>query len=164
MSEKENLTEVPKKGMIRENVSAAEYNAEIIKDYYGNIDPFYLSKKDPKFEYRFLRDETKNLSIKTGNLLFQKGAWKLCSREHILRLGIEERYLSPDGLMRRGDTILAFMPKELYAEKLKQKKVKADAPVKAVQRMLDKGDPSMGGKDVHSSMKGIQPKDKLGGY
>jgi len=169
---KENLKKVPEainedkpeeelKGVVKQTVDTGEYTAEITKDYYGNIDPFYLSKKDPKYEYRFLRDEMKNLSIKTGNLLFQKGAWKICSREHLKRLGIEERFISPDGMLRRGDTILAFMPKELYAEKREHKQTRANAPVKAIKRLLEKGDRNIGGKDIHDSMKGVQTKEEL---
>lgn len=60
-------------GLEKEKVNTQDYNVEIVRDYYGHVDPFYLSKKDPNYVYRFLRDEHKNISIKTGNLLFQKG-------------------------------------------------------------------------------------------
>lgn len=139
----------------------SEYNIEITRDYYGDVDPFYLSKKDPKYAYRFLRDDQKNLSIKTGNLLFQKGGWQLCQREHLLKLGIKEREISPEGLLRRGDTILAFMPKELYDEKEKYKVEKANAPIKQIKRHLKEGDSSIGGKDIHDTMKGIQTAKQL---
>jgi hypothetical protein len=146
----------------KEEVKTSEYNLEIIRDYYGNVDPFYLSKKDPEYEYRFLRDEHKNLSLKTGNLLFQKGGWQIVPREHTLKLGIKESDISPDGMVRRGDQILAFMPKKLYAEKLKYKVEQARLPVKMVDRMTAEGDTSSGGKEIHETMKGIQTKKQLG--
>ena len=138
------------------------YNIEVIRDYYGQIDPFYLTKKDPEFEYRFLRADDKNLSIKTGNLLFQKGGWQLCSKEHLLKLGIQERFISPDGLYRVGDTVLARMPKKLFEEKEKQKVESAKTPMASVRRMVKDGDPSKGGKEIHETMKGIQTKKQLG--
>jgi hypothetical protein len=141
---------------------AGEYTAEIIRDYYGQVDPFYLSKKNPEYEYRFLRDEAKNLSIKTGNLLLQKGGWQLCPKEHLRRLGIKDMELSPDGFLRRGDTVLAFMPKKLYEEKFRKKVADANEPVSAVKRLVRDGDPNTGGKELHDSMKGIQTAKQLG--
>ena len=138
-----------------------DYKVEIIRDYYGNIDPFYLSKKDPNYVYRFLRDEHKNLSIKTGNLLFQKGGWQIVPREHLLKLGIKESELSPDSLLRRGDTILAFIPKQLFDEKEAYKIEQANAPVKAIKSLLKNGDPSTGGKEIHDTMQGIQTGKQL---
>lgn len=142
--------------------TSGEYNLEIIRDYYGNVDPFYLSKKDPNYAYRFLRDEHKNLSIKTGNLLFQKGGWQIVSREHLSKLGFKDKDISPDGMLRRGDQVLAFMPKKLYDEKEKYKVEKAKAPMKQINRMLKSGDPSIGGKEIHETMKGIQTQKELG--
>ena len=139
-----------------------EYNVEIIRDYYGNVDPFYLSKKDPDYAYRFLRDEHKNLSIKTGNLLFQKGGWQICPREHLVRLGLKDSDISADGMLRRGDTILAFMPKKLHKEKDVYKQEQADAPMNAVKRMLEKGDPTVGGEEIHKTMRGIETGKQLG--
>lgn len=153
-----------KKNVVSEEVSTSdgEYTLEITRDYYGNIDPFYLSKKDPNYQYRFLRADDKNLSIKTGNLLFQKGGWQLCQRKHLEKLGIHERFISPDGLYRKGDTVLAFMPKELYQEKENEKKRQADYPIKNIQRFLKEGDPTKGGKEIHGTMKGLQTAKSLG--
>ena len=139
----------------------SDYNIEIVRDFDGVVDPFYLSQKDPNYEYRFLRDEHKNLSIKTTNILFQKGGWQICGKEHLMRLGLKEKELSPDGLMRRGDCILAFMPKKLYQEKQEFKVKEANAPMKAVKRLVEKGD-HMAGAGIHETMRGIQTKKELG--
>lgn len=138
-----------------------EYQIEVIKDYYGKVDVFYLSKKDPRFEYRFLRDDFKNLSIKTGNLLFQKGGWELVNRVHLKSIGIQERFISADGFYRVGDTILSRMPKELFIEKEKVKQYASQAPIKAVKKLLKEGDPSAGA-GMHETMKGIQTAEQLG--
>jgi len=138
------------------------YNLNIIKDYYGKIDVFYLSKKDPNFEYRFLRADFKNISVKTGNVLFQKGGWQIVPGEHLLKIGFKREDLAADGSYRVGDTILARMPKDLFKEKEAYKQKLADRPVTAIQRMLDKGDPNVGGEEMHKSMEGIQPQKKLG--
>ena len=146
----------------KETVKTGEYNVEAVRDFYGNVDPFYLTKTDPTFAYRFLRDDPKNLTVKTGNLLYQKGGWQIVPRDHLKRLGLEKD-IAPDGMLRRGDQILAFMPKELYEDKLKYKDKEAKEPMKMVERMLKKGDPNTGGKELHSTMKGIQTKEDLKG-
>lgn len=138
-----------------------EYQIEVIKDYYGKVDVFYLSKKDPRFEYRFLRDDFKNLSVKTGNLLFQKGGWELVNRTHLKSIGIQERFISADGFYRVGDTILARIPKELFIEKEKVKLDAAQAPMKAVRKLLKEGDPSAS-VGMHESLKGIQTAEQMG--
>ena len=154
----------PRKEAIPEKVEIkdAEYSVEIIRDYYGNVDPFYLSKKDPNYAYRFLRDEHKNLSIKTGNLLFQKGGWQICSKDHLLRLGLKEKDFSPDGLLRRGDTILAFMPMKFFKEKEEYKRQQAEGAIAPIRRLLKEGDKSVGGQEMHETMKGIQTQKQLG--
>lgn len=138
----------------------SEYKIEVIKDYYGNVDPFYLSSKDPRYEYSFVRDDQKNLSMKTGNMLFQGGGWQLCDRNHLLRLGIGERFISADGLHRRGDLILAFIPKHLYQEKLADKAKKSKSLEEAVDQRIKGGSSEGGG--IHQSMKGLQTIEQLG--
>ena len=147
-------------GAVVEKPVDPEYKIEVIKDYYGNMDPFYLPNKDPRYEYSFARADDKNLSIKTGNMLFQGGGWQLCGREHLKRIGIEDRYIGPDGLHRRGDLVLAFIPKHLYAEKLANKKQRADSMMEAVNKMINEG--SEEGSGIHESMKGIQTQEQLG--
>ena len=159
--------EIPMDKETTEEIKTSENDAEgysviITRDYYGKVDPFYLSQKDPNYEYRFLRDEHKNLTIKTGNLLFQKGGWQLVGKTHLLKIGIKEREIYPDGFYRQGDTILAFMPKKLFAEKEKYKMEKAKEPMEMINRMLKKGDSSVGGKDIHDSMRGIETAKQLG--
>jgi len=141
-------------------VTKKEYSAIITKDYYSNIDPFYLSKKDPDFEYRFLRAEDKNLSIKTSDVLAQKGGWQICPREHLKRIGIQNDRMEKDGLYRKGDTVLAFMPKELYLEKERIKEEMRRSRTDAIKRMTKKGDPGVAGIG-HKDMKGLQTQEQM---
>ena len=145
------------------NTSDDDYNVEVIKDYYGRVDVYHLSKKDPNYEYRFLRDEAKNLSIKTGNMLFQSGGWQICSRDHLLKIGVAERFISPDGVYRVGENILARMPKKLYAEKEAEKVKRANAPMNALQRKLKHGDKSAEhSTSLHPTLRGIETAEALG--
>lgn len=139
------------------------YNINIVRDFDGKIDIFYLNKTDPKFKYRWLRDDPKNLTLKRGNILQQKGGWQLCPREHLLKLEISEKEISGDGLYRRGDTVLARIPIELYNEKEEYRNKQANEQLSAIERLLKEGDPNEGGKDIHETMKGIQTKEALKG-
>lgn len=163
---REIIPEQPKIDLSNEIRPKDDYDGsiEIIRDFYGLVDPFYLSKKDPKYAYRFLRATPENLSIKTGNLLFQKGGWQIVSKQHLLKIGIKDNDpgFSSDNTYRKGDTVLAFMPKELFAEKEKFKQEQANSPMSSVQRMIKKGDPSRGGTEIHDSMKGLQTGKQLG--
>jgi hypothetical protein len=158
--EPELVTKVPQ-GVVVEKPADEEYHLEVHKDYYGNIDVFYLNKQDPKYSYRFLRDDQKNLSQATGNLLFSGGGWQLCERSHLIRIGINEKFISADNHYRVGDLILAFMPKHLYEEKRKFEQQKANEPLNQVQRIIDGGAPTMGG-GIHETMKGLQTQEQLG--
>ena len=156
-------TEKPEETSLKKTEAKTDgYSLEIIRDYYGMVDPFYLSQKDPNFEYCFLRDDRKNISIKTTNLLFQKGGWQICPRQHLLKIGIKETDLSADGLLRRGDTILAFIPKKYHQEKDKYKLEQANMPMTQIKRMMKEGNSSIGGKEIHETMKGIQTAKELG--
>lgn len=165
----ENLKKVSKDetgapaSVVKEEVKTPdnEYAVEIIRDYYGSIDPFYLPQRDPNYVYRFLRDDHKNLSIKTSNLLFQKGGWQICPKEHLLKIGIKDKEFAPDGLLRRGDCILAFMPKKLFDEKEQIKIKRANEPISMIKRLVKEGNPDVGGKEMHESMKGIQTAKEL---
>ncbi len=152
------ITPIP--GAVVEKPVDPEYKIEVIKDYHGNVDIFYLPKKDPRYEYSFLRADDKNLSLKTSNALFDGGGWQLCGREHLQRIGIEDRFISADGLHRRGDLVLSFIPKHLYKEKLAFNANKNKSIESAVEQRIAKG--SSEGQGIHESMKGIQTQEQLG--
>lgn len=156
----EDAVQLPKDGSFVDG----DYKITVIKDYDGKVDAFYLSKKDPKYEYRYLADNPENLSRKTGNMLFQGEGWQLCGREHLGRIGIAKEFVSPDGFYRMGDLILSFMPKELYKQKMAHKDEKAKEQNKSIERLLSEGDAggSFGGGAIHESMKGIQTQKQLG--
>lgn len=137
-----------------------EYKIEVIKDYYGNVDIFYLPKKDPRYEYRYLRADDKNLSMATGNMLFQGGGWQLCDKAHCIRIGLQEKYLDPNGHYRLGDLLLAFIPQHLYAEKRKYEDNKSKAQMDAINKRIKEGSPE--GSEIHETMKGIQTDKALG--
>jgi hypothetical protein len=140
-----------------------EYDrVDVLADYDPGADIFRIPRKDPHYAYRFLRDEPKNLSIKTNQLLYQQGGWQVVQRAHNLRIGIRENFLSPDGTYRIGGHILAFMPQELFEKKEAAKLKKTTARIDQVNRHLKEGDPSVGGREMHKSMRGIQPAHKLG--
>ena len=139
-----------------------EYTLDVIADYDPSADIFRIPNKDPRYAYRFLRTEEKNISIKTGALLYQKGGWQITPKAHLLRIGIKESFISADGSYRIGEHVLAFMPKELFDKKEAAKTNKTKMRTKQIERLLKDGDPSIGGKDMHSSMKGILPGHKLG--
>lgn len=155
------VIEQPIPGAVKEAPAVdSEYKIEVVKDYYGNVDIFYLPKKDPRYEYRYLRADDKNLTMATGNMLFQGGGWQLCDKTHCTRIGIDERYLDPAGHYRLGDLVLAFIPKHLHAEKMKVEAQKASDQLNAIETRMKEG--SSEGSDIHESMKGIQTQKQLG--
>jgi len=160
------LDKKEKLGIKEELVDDGEYKVNIIKDYDQNIDPTYLSSKDPNYEYRWLLDKRENMSLKTGNLLFQKGGWQVCAKEFLIKhLKLREVELAADGHLRRGELILAFMPKKLYLEKEEFKIKKANAPMDAIQRLIKKGDPDnpeLAGLGGSEKQKGLQTDKDLG--
>lgn len=138
-----------------------EYSVEVIKDFDGKVDPFFIEKKDPNYAYRFLSATDKNLSIKTGNLLYQKGGWQIVPRDHLLNvLKLDKRFINKEGVYRVGDTILARMPKKLHEEKAAYKKKMTDEKTNRIKRVMEEGDPSMAGVG-NENMKGFQTQDKL---
>lgn len=148
-------------GAVVEKSVNPEYKIEVIKDYYGNVDIFYLPKKDPRYEYSFLRNDDKNLGIKTGNMLLQGGGWQICDREHCKRIGIEDRFINSHGQYElSNDLVLAFIPKHLFEEKRKDKKRKAESFTDAIEKRIREG--SSEGSGIHDTMKGIQTATQLG--
>lgn len=156
---KDNSAKVKK---VEKNEMPDDYTLDVIADYDPGADIFRIPNKDPRYAYRFLRSEEKNLSIKTGQLLFQKGGWQIVPKSHLLKIGIKESFIAPDGSYRMGEHILAFMPKELFDKKEAAKLDKTQMRTNQITRLLKEGDPSVGGKEMHKSMKGIQPAHKLG--
>lgn len=145
---KEDVKVDPEFGTVKKdyNEEDGEYRLNVIEDYYGGIDVTHLNKKDPRYQYRWLNSSPKNLAIKTGNVLVQKGGWQLCPRMHLIKnLGINEADISADGLYRRGsDLVLAFMPKELYAKKAELKQRRANEPMDAITKQIESGSASEG--------------------
>jgi len=140
-----------------------EYNVEIIMDFDGKIDPFFLEHKDPKYKYRFLNEEGKNIAMKTSNLLFQKGGWQIVPRDHLVNvLKIPENLIHKDGVYRVGsEMVLARMPVELYEKKEEYKRKEVEDRTNRIKKLAEEGDSSLAGIG-HENMKGLQPKNKLG--
>lgn len=156
------VIEDKKESKAAKNAMPDDYTLEVIADYDPSADIFRVPNKDPRYEYRFLNSEQKNLNIKTGALLYQKGGWQLCNKEHLIRIGIKESFIAPDGLYHVGEHVLAFMPKELFHKKEAAKQDKTKTRTNQIERLLKEGNPSVGGKEMHKTMKGIQPGHKLG--
>jgi hypothetical protein len=114
-----------------------EYTMEVIADNEPGADLFRIPSKDPKFEYRYLRDDTTNMNIKTSNLLYLKGGWQVVPVAHLLRIGFKKEFLQPDGSYKVGELVLAFMPKELFLKKMKEETRKRDGAMAGVQAIVD---------------------------
>lgn len=140
----------------------SEYTIQVIADNGVNIDPTILPKKDPNFEYYFIRDDHKNISKKTSALLYQMGGWQIVPKEHaVKKCGISEKMLAADGSYRVGELILTFMPKVLYAKKKAEEARKTNERTDAVNRILQEGTPEIG--SPHKDMLGIQAGKMDGG-
>lgn len=164
-----NLTEI-KTGKVKKGA----YFASITTDFYGDVDAFYVTEKDPEFRYHFLREEEKNLSLKTSDILSQKGCWQICPKEYLLQIGITPDRIGEDGRYRKGDLVLAFMPKELYALKEEYKRKERMLKTNQIKRMI--GDPDnpvernrIAGEGIpelarmgHNTIRGIETKKQLG--
>ena len=158
LEDKVPVKEVPKEAEKKHK----DFWADVITDFDGTVDPFLLSKKDPDYQYRYLRSDDKNLAMKTSNILFDRGGWRLCPKEHLLKIGIKEAQISVDGFYRVGsDTVLAYMPKDLYAKKLAHKNKVANEPMNQINRLLKEGDKTVGGTEIHDSMSGLQTQKQL---
>ena len=141
------------------NKEDAEYKVSVIEDYYGAVDVLHLNREDPRYKYRWLNEKPENLTVKTSNVLADKGGWQLCPRKHLVdNLGIDSRKVSADGLYRAGsDLVLAFMPKELHQKKEEFKKRRSNERMSGVDQRLKKGDPS-----VEREHGGLQTAKQLG--
>lgn len=133
-----------------------EYTLKVDADYDPTADLFRIPKKDPNFEYRYLRDDSERISITTSTLLYQKGGWQLAPKAHSLRIGFSESDLSDDGFRRIGKHILAFMPKSLFEKKVAAKTAKTNARTGEIKRLVEQGITTIGGQDMHKTMRGIR--------
>lgn len=139
-----------------------DYTIQVIADNGVNVDPTTLPKKDPNYEYRFLRDDPKNISKKTSALLYQMGGWQIVPKEHCVKnCGINEKMLAPDGSYRAGELILAFMPKKYFIKKRAEEQRRTDARMESVNRIVQGGTPEVG--SPHPDMLGIQSGKMDGG-
>ena len=146
-----------------QNQTEDNYNVNIILDYDGKVDVLHLNNQDPKYKYRYLNTDLKNIAVKTSNVLGDRGGWQIVPKDHLTKvLGIAEQMISADGFYRVGaDLVLARIPRDLYEKKEQYKKDKANKPMQQVNRMLKTGDPSLKGYG-HDTIKGIQTKKELG--
>ena|SRR3990167_9821180 len=150
------IKEIPKE-VAEKSQKAEGFWADVIVDFDGAVDVFLLNKKDPDYEYRYLNSDAKNLAIKTSNLLYDRGGWRLCPREHLLKIGIKENMVSSDGFYRVGaDTVLAYIPKDLHQKKLHMKEKRNKEPMDSINRLIKSGD-----KD-NKSLRGLGHEDMLG--
>lgn len=137
-----------------------EYTMEVLMDNEEGSDIFRIPNKDPKFAYRFLSDRKENISVKTSNLLLNKGGWQICPMKHLERIGIKKEVLHPDGSYRVGELILAFMPKELFDKKVAEDRRKSSSAEAGVQRLVD-GDSRINMPGVKGISKGTKKTGPL---
>lgn len=137
-----------------------EYTMEVISDNEPGSDMFRIPHKDPNYAYRFLRDDADNMSVKTSNLLLQKGGWQICPLKHLIRIGIKDNLLQPDKSYKVGRMVLAFMPMKLFLKKEGEDRRKANEAMAGVKRLVEDGDQTrIQIKDVNA----IQPGRMDGG-
>lgn len=137
-----------------------EYTMEIIADNEPGADQFRIPNKDPKFEYRFLRDDKTNMGVKTSNLIYLKGGWQVVPTSHLLKIGIDKTILQPDGSYKVGELVLAFMPKKYFDMKMAKDKKARDAAMADVQSLVD-GNSRINVQGVHGISKGSIKKGPL---
>src|SRR5258708_1477821 len=130
-----------------------EYTMEVISDNEPGADIVRIPNKDPMFEYRFLKDSKENLSVKTSNLLYMKGGWQICPKSHLLRIGIGESLLHPDGSYHVGELVLGFMPKVLFEKKQDEDRRRSNAAMAGVESLVN-GNSRINMKDVKGISKG----------
>lgn len=137
------------------------YTVQILADDKLKTDVTFIPNKDPIYVYRWLNEKDTRFRGKIGNLLYDSGAWQLVPREHAQKIGISTD-ISPDGLARRNELVLARIPKELYEKKMAQKDKKNNAPMEQVIKNLQDGDPRRELVGLGApNMKGLQTKKQL---
>ena len=138
-----------------------EYDIQVIREV-KNVDVFNIPKPDTRYAYHYIRKNSLNLTVKTGNLLNAHGGWELVDKAHAERIGLGKQ-VGNDGLCYVGDLILGFMPKDLYAEKVAHQRNRAKAATADIDRMLKNGKEEPSFTAIHESMSGIQTEKQLGG-
>lgn len=151
------VVEAPK--ALKANEFTDEYTLEVNSDYDPSADIFRIPKKDPNFEYRYLRDDAERLSITTSTLLHQKGGWQLVPKAHCNKIGFSDRDLSEDGFRRIGKHILAFMPKSLYETKVAAKQEKTNLRTSGIKRLIGDGIQVVGGNNAQRRLRDKSQKD-----
>lgn len=149
------------KGLAQANEFGEGYTMQVIADNEPEADIFRIPRKDPNFEYRFIRDTKENMSVKTSNLLYMKGGWQIVPTPHLLaKCGIDKGNLHTDGSYHVGELVLCFMPKSLFLKKRAEDQRKTDLAMSGVKRLVEEGDLSrVNIKDVN----GVQPGRMDGG-
>lgn len=140
-------------------------DVKVLKDW-DRVDPLKLTAQDPEYAYRWLRDKADNISLKTSNDP-NIGYWRLVPTEHLDALEKRDKIeilRASDGLCRKGDLILAYMPKKFYLARQEIKKKKAKAPMEMVNRKLKEGIPGatpgiVGGGIKTEKQLGMEGKD-----
>lgn len=136
-----------------------EYTLQVDADYDPTADIFRIPKKDPSFEYRYLRDDPERLSITTTSLLHQQGGWQLVPKTHLQKIGFNGRDISEDGFRRIGKHILAFMPIAYYQKKVAGKQAKSNARTADIRRNISDGIKRYGADGVEEKVKDKTQKD-----
>lgn len=153
------VAEAVKVDVSKANQFSDEYTLEVDMDYDPAADIFRIPKKDPNYEYRWARDDSKRLSRLTTTLLQQLGGWQLVPKAHSLRIGFKDREISEDGHKRIGEHILVFMPKAVFDRKNEMKKAKIDARTGDIRRNVGEGIRVIGGKGASSRLRDKAQKD-----
>lgn len=141
------------------NEFESDYTLQVDSDYDPTADIFRIPKRDPSFEYRYLRDEKKRLSIATSSLLHQMGGWQLCPKRHLEKIGFKGRDISEDGFRRIGEHILAFMPMDFYLKKVAGKQRKTNARTAVIRRNINKGITRYGADGAVEEVRDEKQKD-----
>lgn len=141
------------------NEFESDYTLQIDADYDPTADIFRIPKRDPSFQYRYLRDDQERLSIATSTLLHQMGGWQLCPKRHLEKIGFSGRDISEDGFRRIGKHILAFMPMDFYLKKVAGKQRKTNARTAVIRRNINRGITRIGADGVEDEVRDDKQKE-----
>lgn len=155
------VIEEPKKEVkkLAVNEFTDEYTLQVDTDFDPSADLFRVPKKDPNFEYRFIRDTSERLSVTGTTLLHQKGGWQVVPKAHLLKVGIAEREISEDGHLRRGNLILCFMPMNHFKLKADWKNKQVNQRTAGIKRLVEDGIDVIGANGSRRNMRDKSQKD-----